>query len=140
MVRIAAAADAGQLFNLNAAFNGEGETTVENIRNSLAGNAQEVVVVDDENGELAGFVCVQLKKSFCYDVLMPEITEVYVRPAYRRKGIAGEMIAFAEDYCSKHYPLQHFELLTGKDNMTARSVYARLGYAEDGELHLSKRR
>ena len=139
MVRKATVNDAEQLCVLNEEFNGTGETTVDHIRNSLMNNQQEVVIVDEENGMLTGFVCVQLKKSFCYDAYMPEITEVYVNPAYRKKGIAGKMIAFAEDYCSKSYPLHKYELLTGKKNITAQSVYDRLGYIDDNKLHLSKR-
>ncbi len=77
MVRIATEQDAAQLQMLNNEFNGEGETTLENIRASLTANRQEVVIVDEDQGELTGFVCVQLKKSFCYDDYMPEITEVY---------------------------------------------------------------
>ena len=139
MVRIATEKDAEQLEILNNAFNGEGETTLENIRLSLADNKQEVIVVDEQNEELTGFVCVQLKKSFCYDEYMPEITEVYVKPQYRRCGVARAMIAYAEEYCKKHYPLHKFELLTGTENDGAQIAYARLGYSEDGELHLSKR-
>ncbi len=139
MVRKATVNDAEQLSALNDEFNGEGETTIENIRNSLTRNHQEVVIVDDDNGVLTGFVCVQLKKSFCYDEYMPEITEVYVRPAYRKQGIASKMIAFAENYCIKNYPLHKYELLTGKENLDAQSVYGKLGYADDNELHLSKR-
>lgn len=139
MVRIAAAKDVVQLGILNDEFNGKDETTIDHIRNSIVNNKQEVVIVDDENGVLTGFVCVQLKKSFCYDEYMPEITEVYVNPAYRRKGIATEMIAFAEDYYTRNYPLHKYELLTGKNNMIAQSVYGKLGYRDDGELHLSKR-
>ena len=139
MVRIATVQDAAQLEILNNEFNGEGETTLENIRASLAGNKQEIVVVDETNGELAGFVCVQLKKSFCYDDYMPEITEVYVKPHYRRNGIARAMITYAEEYCKSHYPLNKFELLTGDENDGAQSVYGKLGYSEDGELHLAKR-
>ena len=60
MVRIATVRDAEQLEILNNEFNGEGETTLDNIRNSLANNKQEVIVVDEQNGELTGFVCVQL--------------------------------------------------------------------------------
>jgi len=74
MVRIATENDAEQLDVLNREFNGAGETTAENIRKSLMCNRQEVVIVDDENGVLTGFVSVQLKKSFCYDEYMPEIT------------------------------------------------------------------
>ena len=139
MVRIATVQDAAQLEILNNEFNGEGETTLENIRASLAGNKQEIVVVDETNGELAGFVCVQLKKSFCYYDYMPEITEVYVKPHYRRNGIARAMITYAEEYCKSHYPLHKFELHTGDENDGAQSVYGKLGYSEDGELHLAKR-
>lgn len=139
MIHIATIQDAEQLEILNNEFNGAGETTLEHIRSSLADNKQEVIVVDDLNGELTGFVCVQLKKPFCYDDYMPEITEVYVKPQHRRKGIASAMIVFAEEYCKSHYPLHKFELLTGTENDGAQSVYAKLGYSEDGELHLAKR-
>ena len=139
MVRNATVNDAEQLGVLNDEFNGAGETTLNNIRNSLMCNQQEVVIVDDENGVLTGFVCVQLKKSFCYDDYMPEITEVYVKPQHRRNGIARAMITYAEEYCKCHYPLHKFELLTGDENDGAQSVYAKLGYSEDGELHLAKR-
>ncbi|MBR4049003.1 MAG: GNAT family N-acetyltransferase [Clostridia bacterium] len=139
MVRKATVSDAEQLGILNDEFNGKGETTVENIRESLLNNQQEIVIVDDENGVLAGFVCVQLKKSFCYDEYMPEITEVYVLPEYRKQGIASKMITFAEDYCSMNYPLHRYELLTSEKNLIAQSVYGKLGYTNDNELHLSKR-
>lgn len=139
MVRIATVQDAEQLEILNNEFNGEGETTLDNIRASLADNKQEIVVVDELNGKLKGFVCVQLKKSFCYDEYMPEITEVYVKPQHRRCGVARTMIAYAEEYCKSHYPLHKFELLTGAENDVARIAYAKLGYCEDAELHLAKR-
>ena len=139
MVRIATIQDAEQLETLNNEFNGEGETTLENIKSSLANNKQEVIVVHEQNGELTGFVCVQMKKSFCYDDYMPEITEVYVKPPYRQNGIARAMITYAEEYCKRHYPLHKFELLTGEENDGARIAYAKLGYCEDDELHLSKR-
>lgn len=139
MVRIATVKDAEQLEILNNEFNGEGETTLDNIRVSLASNKQEIVVVDEMNGELTGFVCVQLKKSFCYDEYMPEITEVYVKPQHRRCGVARSMIAYAEEYCKSHFPLHKFELLTGAENNVARIAYAKLGYCEDTELHLAKR-
>lgn len=139
MVRIATAQDAEQLEALNNEFNGEGETTLENIKSSLANNKQEVIVVHEQNEELTGFVCVQMKKSFCYDDYMPEITEVYVKPQHRRNGSARAMITYAEEYCQKHYPLHKFELLTGAENDVARIAYAKLGYCEDSELHLAKR-
>ncbi|MFR3439275.1 MAG: GNAT family N-acetyltransferase [Clostridium sp.] len=117
----------------------QNDSLYRNIGNSLVSNKQEVVIVADEDDILVGFVCVQLKKSFCYDEYMPEITEVYVKPTYRNRGIASEMIIFAENYCSKNYPLHKYELLTGQENLVAQSVYNKLGYVDDNELHLSKR-
>ena len=139
MIRIATVDDANQLDLLNNEFNGQGNTSIECIRESLMNNKQEVVIVSQENEALAGFVCMQLKKSFCYDEYMPEITEVYVRPEYRKKGIASAMISYAEEYCKEHYTLHKFELLTGKNNTIAQAVYNKLGYKDDNEIHLSKK-
>ncbi len=139
MVRIATVNDAEQLEMLNNEFNGNGETTLANIRESLLNNTQEIVVVNDNGDELTGFVCVQMKKSFCYDEYMPEITEVYVKPQYRKQGIAKTMVAFAEDHCRKHYPFHKMELLTGKHNTVAQTAYTNMGYTEDGEIHFAKR-
>jgi len=139
MVRTATVNDAEQLRRLNEEFNEE-ETTIESIRESLQDNQQEVVIVDEEDNLLVGFVCVQLKKSFCYEDYMPEITEVYVRSEYRKRGIASNMILFAEEYCREKYPLHKYELLTGKKNETAQAVYRKLGYTDDGEMHMVKRR
>ena len=139
MIRLATYEDAEQLELLNDEFNGKGETSLENIRNSLLHNNQEFVVVEQIDDELAGFICVQLKKSFCYDEYMVEVTEVYVKEKYRRKGIAKNMITFAEEYCIKNYPVQKIEILTGKKNTVAQIVYDRLGYKDDNEMHLSKK-
>ena len=139
MIRIANINDAEQLNLLNNEFNGEGETGTDHIRDSISNNRQEVVVVAEEDNMLVGFVCVQLKKSFCYDDCCPEITEVYVKPAYRKKGIASGMITFAETYCAGHYPLHKYELLTSHGNLAAQSLYRKLGYTEDHERHFSRR-
>ena len=121
MIRLASVGDAGELERLNAEFNGKGKTTEESIRASLLTNRREIVIVADGNGgRLAGFVCVQLKKSFCYDEYMPEITEVYVRPEYRGRGVAREMLTSRRN-TAKIYRLHSFELLTGSDNTAAQS-------------------
>lgn len=85
MVHMATIEDASELFRLNEQFNGAGETTIEHIRLSLCSNAQEIIAVAEEDHSLVGFVCVQLKKSFCYDAFMPEMTEVFVQEAFRQR-------------------------------------------------------
>ena len=88
MISAATVNDAEQLNILSIEFNGEDEATIENIGNSLLNNQQELVIVAEEGELLVGFVCVQLKKAFCYNDYMTEITEVYVKPAYGNRGIA----------------------------------------------------
>lgn len=138
-IRLATPQDSEQLYLLNEKFNGKDETTLDNIKESLSKNHQEIVVVAEEKNILAGFVCVQMKKSFCYNDYMPEITEVFVLEEYRRRKIASEMILFAEKYCKQNYSLHKFELLTGNKNLEAQALYHTLGYRNEGELHLSKR-
>ncbi|MBQ8264309.1 MAG: GNAT family N-acetyltransferase [Oscillospiraceae bacterium] len=139
VVRCAGVSDAEQLEQLNNNFNGAGQTSFENIIASLENRDREVVIVAEEEGVLAGFVCLQLKKSFCYDAVMPELTEVYVRPEFRKRGIASKMISFAEDYCLRNLSFRKIEVLTGTTNYAAQTVYERLGYYDDREKHMVKR-
>lgn len=138
MIRRATPDDAMQLLVLNGEFNGKSDTTPDSVRASLAEGTREIVIVADEGDMLAGFVCAQLISSFCYGGYTAQITEVYVRPDFRGRGIAGAMIDLAEKECARGRKIHSFELLTGKDNAAARSLYRKLGYAEDGELHLAK--
>ncbi|MGI6566489.1 MAG: GNAT family N-acetyltransferase [Limnochordia bacterium] len=48
------------------------------------------------NGSAAGFACAQLCSSFCYDWPFGEITEMYVRKAYRRRVVGSALLAFLE--------------------------------------------
>lgn len=139
MIRLANINDAQQLFALNEAFNGKGETSLSRIKQSISDNSQEIVVVAQEGDVLARFVCVQIKQSFCYSDVYAEITEVYVLKSYRRQKIASKMIKFAEEYCVQNYSLHNFEILTGRNNFKAKSLYKSLGYSIKKEVFLSKR-
>lgn len=139
IIRKAAAEDAPELSVMNTEFNGCGGPDPEMIRESLCSNAQEIVFVSEKDGKLTGFLCMQLKRSFCYTDLTAEITEMYVRPEYRRNGTASEIMLYAERFCREEYQVRKFELLTGDDNQPARSLYESRGYECDGEIHMSKR-
>ena len=139
MIRLAAPGDAGQLFALNEAFNGPGTATPDSIRASLAENGREIVVIAEaEGGTLAGFVCAQVKRSFCYGEASAEITEVYVAPEYRRRGYGRAMLEFAERCCRERFGVDGITLLTGKDNAAAQELYAAAGYRRTGEVHYEK--
>ena len=124
MVRLASVGDAGELERLNAEFNGKGQDYEESIRACFlqTGARLSSLRTATEDGSPAWPAC-SAEKSFCYDEYMPEITEVYVRPEYRGRGVAREMLIFAQEYC-KIYPLDSFELLTGSDNTAAQKLYS----------------
>lgn len=137
-IRLATVDDALQLMILNEQFNGTGETSLEHIKALLTSNEQEVVIVAEENDILVGFVCLQIKKSFCYKIVTIEITEVFVREDYRRKGIASQMLIFAETLCKQNYSISKFELQTGKNNMEAQALYQKIGYKVKNILFSNK--
>lgn len=137
-VRTAAAEDAEALSALNMEFNGL-ERDAASIRASLENNAAEIVVVAEEEGSIVGFVCLQLKRSFCYEGASAEISELYVCPANRKKGVAAAMLGFAESLCRKAGDIRKVEILTGEGNVAARTLYERMGYRDQGAKHLAKR-
>ncbi len=139
MIRLATIDDAKQLFILNEQFNGKEETSLENIKKSILNNNQEIVIVAEHKQIIVGFICVQIKKSFCYNENYAEVSEVFVNENYRRRKFASKMIKFAEEYCIKNYLLHNFEIKTGKDNTGAQSLYKTLGYNISPEILLRKR-
>lgn len=139
MIRLAVPEDGAELLRLNEEFNGPGDVNASGIAGSLAGNPQELVVVAEGPQGLRGFVCVQVKRSFCYERPVPEITEVYVEPESRGQGLGTAMLKLAQEaYIRRYGRPEGFELLTGEDNLPARALYERLGFRPDGELHLFK--
>ena len=121
-----------ELERLNAEFNGKGKTYGKHSRLASTNRREVVIVADGNGGRLAGFVCVQLKKSPRYDrIYARDNGQVYVRPEYRGRE-SREMLIFAQEYCKKIYPLHSFELLTGSDN-TARAALPAIGFECDGE-------
>ena len=114
MIRLAEPGDAAQLFELNERFNGPSGSTVELMARSLGENPQELVVVADMEGTLAGFVCVQVKRSFCYEIPSE-------RAAIESFGSLGELT-----------------VLTGGDNLSAQELYNDAGFVREDEVMFLK--
>jgi len=57
-----------------------------------------------------------------------ELRRMYVNPDWRRRGIAGKMLTFAEDYCRANDAL-HLDLSTSELQSEALSFYRQSGYA-----------
>ena len=136
-IRRAIPADAADLELLNRAFNGEDVADAAHIAESLVQNPEEPVFIARVNGEPAGFICAQIKRSMCYRVPSAELTEMFVAPPHRRKGVASALICALEAELSSR-GITEITILTGNDNLPAQALYAAMGYEPSGELHLEK--
>ena len=138
-IRLANKNDAEKIFGLNEEFNGVGLNTIDHIKELLEVNKREIVCVVEVNDEIAGFCCAQIIKSICYISMHAELTELFVKESFRRKGLAKKLIEYIEDICYKVYGIKEFQLLTGNDNIPAKQLYISLGYVADDEIHLIKK-
>lgn len=136
-IRSATPADAPALMRMNASFNGPGLGDVSHIKRSLKENPNEIVCIAELDGKAAGFCCAQLVSSMCYKEKSGEITELYVESFARRKGVASELMRFAERELIARGAAE-LKVLTGDDNFAAQALYESLGYERDGEVHYAK--
>ncbi len=138
-IRKAVPSDAPALFILNEKFNGVSNITVEQIKHSIEKNDREEVFTACQDGSLIGFCCVQVFKSFCYDVDYAEITEIYVDDAYQHQGTGAQLLSFVEQHFEKT-GIKNFQLFTGGKNYSAQAFYEKNGYNKTSEIMYRKRR
>lgn len=135
-VRLAAERDAEMLAKLNQRFNGgdrrDGSDIIDSMRKS-----DELIAVAEIDGEVVGFGCAQSFRSFCYNELQGEITELYVEPSARRKGAAVSLITCLEQNL-KSRGVTEIKVLTGCQNEVAISTYEHCNYIRDDEQLLKK--
>ncbi|MHB0998340.1 MAG: GNAT family N-acetyltransferase [Armatimonadota bacterium] len=130
VIRLADAGDASQLSVLNQEFNNS-NASADDIAAYLANSpAHEKTVVADLDGEIIGFACVQVYRSWCYLEPWAELTELYVKPGYRRCGYARAMVTLLEQFAREAGATDIF-LVTGEMNMAAQSLYRSCGYDSD---------
>ena len=89
----------------------------------------ETVYVAELDGAVCGFVSLRLTPYLDQDAPYAEITEVYVEPNARRKGVAQALMTFAESQAAR-YGATSVHLVTGADNVEAQAFYKAAGYAD----------
>lgn len=136
-IRGATAQDAQVFFALNLAFNGEGVASPQEAALVLAHPGSERVLLAFVDGEPAGFLCGLLKRSACYSRPSAEVTELYVCPAYRRQGVARQLLEAFFELCRQE-GAEAVTVLTGEDNAPAQALYQRMGFAPSGEVHFEQ--
>lgn len=129
--------DIPAFFKLNEAFNGPSMHTVQEMRNSLKTNRNEIVLIAYSEHAAVGFICGQIKYSVCYERPSAEITELFVAETYRRQGIASQLMKQIERLLH-HHNVCEITLATSQENIRAQKFYQQCGYVRQREFVYSK--
>jgi ribosomal protein S18 acetylase RimI-like enzyme len=140
-LRIARAADAAALARLIEEFNADDRSitvTAEQAAARLAAcQGIETTVLAEVDGQVAGFACLRLVPYMSGDEPYAELTDLFVAPAYRRRGVGRALIERIEQMARAGGAAEVI-ILTGFDNAPAQGLYRALGYG-DYALALRKR-
>lgn len=98
-------------------------------------NSNHILVCENE-GTIIGKMDVMQKKRAGREFLYLE--RVYIHPDFRRRGIAKQFLAYAEEECKKR-GLGFVELAVREENVPARKLYEGTGFKELGKkIYLQK--
>src|SRR6266511_1186080 len=126
-IRIATPDDAPALAHLNAAFNGVDEPPEQLAACMPAVRDIETALLAELDGELAGFACLRVVPCLLYAAPYAELTELYVEPSYRRRGVGRALIAYAEQLAHQR-GAEEVIIMTGINNAPAQALYRAMSY------------
>jgi ribosomal protein S18 acetylase RimI-like enzyme len=128
IIRIATPSDAGTLARMNAAFNGVTDSAEQIAARLVACANIETAILAEVDGQVAGFACVRVVPCVLYAEPYAELTELYVEPAFRRRGLGRALIAYAEQL-ARARGASELLIMTGTGNAVAQALYRAAGYA-----------
>lgn len=126
-IRAATADDAEALAELIAEFNGPQGDAQETADRLVACDGLEVALIARTPSGAAGFACLRVTPAVGSIDRHALLTELYVREAYRRQGIARALVEEAEALTLRQGATELY-LFTGERNVGARAFYEQLGY------------
>ena len=128
-VVIASRSDAEDIRALNREFNGV-DTPTEWIEQRVAEpGSSEVVVVARVAGEAVGFGCLRIFSSVCYARPVGEISEVFVSPGHRRKGIGKQIVTrLIEEGRSRE--ISELTVTANAKNASGRRFYESMAFSK----------
>ncbi|HRK90190.1 MAG TPA: GNAT family N-acetyltransferase [Anaerolineales bacterium] len=134
---LASANDATAIATLNLLFN-EVDESADAIADRMSDPAcVETVILAKTADKAIGFALVRVVPSVLYSTPHAELTELYVMDEYRQRGIASDLIAFAEQVAVQK-GARSILVQTGDDNLPALALYKKRGY-EEYDLTLRKK-
>ena len=87
----------------------------------------ETVLLAYSDGEPAGFTSLRLIPYLDQDTPYAEVTQLHVRPQFRHKGIASQLVEAAEERAIEA-GATCLHILTGVENLDAQAFYRNAGY------------
>jgi GNAT superfamily N-acetyltransferase len=126
-IREATLADAAVLTELIAEFNGPSVLRDRTIERMTACAEFERALLAEVDGSTAGFACLRIVPALADDYPHATLTELYVRPVWRRCGVGRRLLESAETY-ARSAGVEQLVLLTGLGNAEAQAFYRALGY------------
>jgi ribosomal protein S18 acetylase RimI-like enzyme len=128
-VHQATIADAVVLTRLMNQFDGAGATPEQVATRMQACASFLTIYLGLLDGHVAGFACLRLLPQLQGDAPIAELTDLYVAPPYRRRGVARALIAHVH---TAAYAAGATEvlLITGFTNVAAQAAYRAAGYAD----------
>ena len=134
--RVAAADDAATLARLNRDFNG-GDEPPQRLAERMRDPARvETPILAEIDGVAVGLAALRIVPCVLYSELHAELTELYVDPEYRRRGVGRTLIAHAERM-AEDAGAPTLLARTDFDNHGAQGLYRRMGFL-DHDLALEK--
>ena len=135
-ISLASIHDASDIAKLNRLFNEVDESPEAIAARMSDPNCVETVILAKVDDATVGFALIRVVPSVLYATPHAELTELYVMDDYRQRGIASELIAFAEQVAAQK-GARSILVQTGDDNVPALSLYHKHGY-EEYDLTLRK--
>jgi ribosomal protein S18 acetylase RimI-like enzyme len=127
IIRLAKSADSGALARMNEAFNGVTDSAAQIAARLVACAEIETPILAELDGLVAGFACLRVVPCVLYAEPYAELTELYVDPAFRRRGLGRALIAYAEQLAHARGATDLL-IMTGVGNAAAQALYRTAGY------------
>jgi ribosomal protein S18 acetylase RimI-like enzyme len=129
-VRVARCADAPAISGLLYEFNGEALSSKELARRMEQVEGLETVFLGELGGLPVGLLVLRTVPTLSGPEDWAEVTELYVRPASRRRGVGRALVGAATQFARRR-GCSEVHLLVDPENMAALSFYQALGFQRD---------
>ena len=129
IIRLAQVSDAKKLKDINDLFNGEDETTFNEVETSLRENKDEIIVCADIGTSFVGVCYISIIKTVGFNWQYCFITEIFVQKEHRNRGIGTLLMEFVQKELAKRSIRKAF-LWTGVSHTTAQKLCMSFGYDE----------